>query len=310
MKGIVPSLLSEKSTLSTLNKLLGKAHYQCLLGRENRAKGGLIMVDFTSVHGRVAIVTGATSGLGKAIARLYAQQGMKVVVAGRDEERGLAVVEEIRSSGGEASFFETEISAEEDVKSLVAFATDTYGRLDGIVNNAGIGGYMAPLHEVPMDLYDEVVGVNFKGVFLGIKYGAAAILRSKAQSGFIINIASGAGVYGTTGMCLYTGTKHAVIGLTKTAALDYAEHNITVNAICPGTMRTELTELCPPEMLEDLLSGIPVGRLAEPEEVAYMALFLASDLARYVTGASLLVDGGSAAGIMMPPAWSEPEILD
>ena len=266
------------------------------------------MTDFSSVAGKVAIITGAGSGMGKAMAKTFAANGMKVVVADINEETGGAVVQDIVKAGGEAVFVFADVSSEESVKHMVDFAVETYGRLDGIVNNAGMGLPNQPIHEIDLEQYEMVVGIDQTGVFLGMKYGAEAILRSKSKGGFIISTCSTAGLIGTEGMALYTLAKHAVLGMTKTAALDYAKHNITVNAICPGTVNTEIWGYAPQEYIDSFVERVPVGRLAEPQEIANLALFLASDLARYITGQGIVIDGAMTAGEMQEFEWDEPEI--
>ncbi|RTE09199.1 SDR family NAD(P)-dependent oxidoreductase [Paenibacillus whitsoniae] len=269
------------------------------------------MTDFSSVRNKVAIVTGASDGLGKAIALCFADNGMKVVVSDINAEKGNKVVDEIRKAGGEATFFRTDVSQEEDVKGLVKFAVDTYGRLDGIVNNAGISAESRPTHEYSLSEFDQLTSINLKGVFLGMKFGIEAILRSKVSGGFVINVASLAGLLGNSSMAIYTSAKHGVVGLTKSAALDYAPYNITVNAICPGTIKTSIWGNAPEEVIQQyakLLS--PNGRLGDPKEVAHLALFLASDLARYLSGSAITVDAGSSAGKLTPTQWAHPEILE
>lgn len=266
------------------------------------------MTDFRSVEGKVAIITGAGSGMGKAMAKVFCENGMKVVVADINEIKGNAVVDEITQSGGAASFTTVDVASETSVKAMVDFAVETYGRLDGIVNNAGLGLPSMPVHEIPMADYEKVIGIDQKGVFLGIKYGAEAILKSKSKGGFIINTASIAGFTGTEGMALYTLAKHAVVGMTRVAAIDYAKHNITVNAICPGTVNTELTALAPKEFIDAMCGQIPANRLAEPIEIAHLALFLASGLARYITGQTLVIDGAATAGSTQFVQWANPDI--
>lgn len=269
------------------------------------------MTDFSSVKGKVAIVTGAALGLGKAIALCFAENGMKVVVSDIDSENGHLVVEEIRSAGGEATFIKTDISNEDDVKKMVASTIDIYGRLDGLVNNAGIAAANRPTHEYSIDEFDQITEVDLKGVFLGMKYGVKGILTSKSTRGFIINIASLAGLLGNSSMSLYSSAKHGVIGLTKSGALDYAPYNITINAICPGTFRTSIWGDAPEETVQEYAKMIsPNGKLGDPKEVGYLALFLASDLARYISGSAISIDAGSSAGKITPSKWSHPEILD
>ena len=267
------------------------------------------MTDFSSVHGKVAIVTGAADGLGKAIALTYAQNGMKVIVSDINEELGTQVVDEIQANQGTASFFKADISNEDDVKNLVGFAVAQYGKLDGIVNNAGIAAPNKVLHELTATEFDFVQAVNFKGVFLGMKYSIEAILKTKSSGGFVVNIASLAGLKANSGMSLYTASKHAVVGLTKNAALDYAAHNITINAICPGTFRTSIWNGAPEEVIQELAKKLsPNGRLGDPTEIANLALFLASDLARFTNGSIISIDAGASAGNAIPVEWENPEI--
>lgn len=266
------------------------------------------MNDFSSVAGKVAIITGAGSGMGKAMAKTFAANGMKVVVADINEETGSKVVQDIVADGGDAIFVAANVADEESVKNMVDFAVQTYGKLDGIVNNAGMGLPNQPIHEISLDQYEMVVGIDQTGVFLGMKYGAEAILKSKSKGGFIISTCSTAGYIGTEGMALYTLAKHAVLGMTKTAALDYAKHNITVNAICPGTVNTEIWAYAPQEYIDSFVERVPMGRLAEPQEIANLALFLASDMARYITGQGIVIDGAMTVGEMQEFEWDEPEI--
>ena len=265
------------------------------------------MTDFKSCKGKVVVITGAGSGMGKTMAKTFADNEMKVVVADFNEEAGMKVVEDIKAAGNEASFVQVDVSSEEDVKNMVDFAVTTYGKLDGIVNNAGIGYPESPIHETPMEFYDKVSGVDQRGVFLGMKYGAEAILKSK-KGGFIINTSSNGAFQGTEGMALYTMSKAAVVNLTKTAAIEYAKHNIRVNAICPGTTKTEIWGNAPQEYIDSFCVNVPMGRLAEPQEIANTALFLASDLAPYLTGTTITVDGGMNSGIIRNINWKNSEI--
>ena len=271
-------------------------------------KEDFIMTDFSSVNGKTVIITGSGSGMEKAMARTFAENGMQVVVADFNEQTGRAVTEEIQAAGYEASFIKTDVSDPVSVKAMVDYAVTTYGKLDGIVNNAGMGLPGKPIHEIELNEYRKVVGVDQEGVFYGMKYGAEAILKSKSKHGFIINTASTGGQTGTEGYTLYNSSKHAVIGMTKCAALDYAKHNITVNAICPGPVRTEIWAGAPQEFIDSYAQAIPVKRLAETYEIANLALFLASDLARFITGTTLVIDGGMTTGNMQYTEWADPAI--
>lgn len=268
------------------------------------------MTDFSSVKGKVAIVTGAADGLGKAIAQCFAENGIKVIVSDIHAEKGLRVVEEMKANGGEASFFKADVSKEDEVKGLVDFAVHTYGRLDGLVNNAGIAADNRPAHEYSSSEFDRLMAIDLKGVFLGMKFAVEAILKSKSAGGFIINIASQAGILGNSSMALYASAKHGVVGLTKSAALDYAPYNITVNAICPGTFKTSIWGQAPEETINEYAKIFsPNGRLGDPKEIGHLSLFLASDLARYISGSAIVIDAASSAGKITPVQWAHPEIL-
>jgi len=264
---------------------------------------------FESVAGKVVIVTGASRGIGEAIARCYAQHGMKVVCANRKPADGEKLAESIKAAGGEAVYCKTDSSVPAEVKALVEFTVATYGRLDGIVNNAGLGLGATPLHEYTLEDGDRIVDLNLKGVFVGMKYAAEAIFKTKSTGGFIINIASIAGIMPQSGMSLYTATKFGVVGMTRSAALDYAPHNLTVNAICPGHTLTSIYDIAPPEAMEMFRGQCPSGHMWEPQDCANLALFLASDLARNITGAVIPVDGGQAAGQRSIMMWRHPEIV-
>ena len=188
----------------------------------------------------------------------------------------------------------------------------TYGRLDGIVNNAGISAESRPTHEYSISEFDKLTSIDLKGVFLGMKYGIEAILKSKASAGFVINVASLAGLLGNSSMAIYTSAKHGVVGLTKSAALDYAPYNITVNAICPGTIKTSIWRNAPEEVIQQyakLLS--PNGRLGDPKRGCKFSTIFSLDLARYISGSAITIDAGSSAGKLTPSQWSKhSEILE
>jgi len=271
------------------------------------------MADFSSVKGKVAVVTGAASGMGKSIASLFAEHGMKVVLADFNEEGGQKVTDELKAKGCDVVFCKTDVSQESDVANMVNLAVKTWGRLDGIVNNAGIGGNFGPIHECTVEEYETLMPINLKGVFMGMKYGAEAILKSKSKGGFILCTASLGGIAGSEGVSLYTASKHGVVGLVRDASLEYAKHNITVNAICPGAVRTGIWMGLPDEAIDQMAKDMkltPNERVAEPDEIGYLALFLASDMARYISGAAISIDGAAGAGRVNDIQWKHPEILD
>lgn len=266
-------------------------------------------MDFSSVQGKVVIVTGASRGIGEAIARVFGEHGMKVVCAARSQGQGQTVADEICANGGDAIFVRTDCSSAEEIRRLVDAAVEHYGRLDGVVSNAGIGMGGTPLHEYGMDEYERIFDLNSKGVFAGMKYGAEAIFKTHSQGGFLINVASIAGLMPQRGQALYTATKFGVVGMTRAAALDYAKYNITVNAICPGYTKTSIFGDAPEQAMAFFASDCPAGRMGDPRECAYLALFLASDMARYITGAAIPVDGALSAGHQNVTNWKHPELV-
>ena len=244
-------------------------------------------------EGKVALITGASRGIGAATARLFAQEGATVVLASRSEEELARIVEEIRANGGEVMAAKTDVAEAASVETLIKRTVDAYGRLDIAVNNAGIAGGNKPLVEVTEEVFDRVIAVNLKGVFLGMKYEIPAMLAS--GGGAIVNLSSTVGLVGTgAGIAPYIASKHGVVGLTKAAALEYAGQHIRVNAIAPGTTRTSVNErwIADEQIRQRITSGIPLGRVADPAEVAEAILWLCSDAASYVTGVTLSVDGG------------------
>lgn len=265
------------------------------------------MNDFTSVKGKVAVVTGSTSGIGEAIARMYAANGMNVVLAARRAERGEKIAEEIRQAGGDAVFCRADVSLEEDIKKVIQTAVDTYGKLNVLVNNAGTSSLLHPIHEYEIDEFRRICDVNYIGVFLGMKYGIQAMLDTKSTDCAIINVSSANGMVTSANFAAYDSSKRAVNSISQTAGMDYAKHDITVNAICPGVIDTEIYSKISAEQRDLSIAMVPNGRFGHPDEIAYMALFLASDMARYITGSIIPVDAGLSSGNYNEIPWNTPD---
>jgi A-factor type gamma-butyrolactone 1'-reductase (1S-forming) len=248
------------------------------------------------LEGKVALITGASQGIGAATAHLFAQAGATIVLASRNEEELAHNVEEIKAIGGEAMAVMTDVTHAASVESLVKRTVEAYGRLDVAVNNAGVGGGNIPLVEVSEEQFDRVIATNLKGVFLGMKYEIPAMLAM--GGGAIVNLTSTVGLVGFGGpgggIAAYIASKHGVVGLTKAAALEYARQHIRVNAIAPGTTLTRVNErrIAEEQTRQRITGGIPLGRVADPSEIAEAILWLCSDAASYVTGVTLPVDGG------------------
>lgn len=265
------------------------------------------MNDFTSVKGKVAVVTGATAGIGKATAKIFAANGMKVVLSGRRKELGDSIVEEIKEAGGEATFVQGDMAVAEEVKNLMQTTIETYGGLHVLVNNAGASTNLQPLHEYEVDEFRRITEIDYIGVYMGMKYAVEAMLESKSEECAIINISSTEGIFPSANFSTYSGAKAGVVSLTKTAGLDYARHDITVNAICPGAIDTDIYSTISPEQRELTQSMIPAGVFGQPEDIAHMALFLATDMARYITSAIIPVDAGLRAGTYTEVEWNKPD---
>lgn len=250
----------------------------------------------TSFQNKVVLITGATSGIGKVSALAFGKAGAKVVVSGRREAEGQAVVSEIKAAGGEATFVKADVAVEADVEALVAKTVATYGRIDVAFNNAGIELAGAVVDAQEAD-YRRVFDINVWGVITSMKHEIPVML--KQGGGVIINTSSAAGHVGMAGASVYVASKHAVEGLTKAAALEYAKQGIRVNAVAPAAIETDMmtrfTGDGNEEMVNYLRSLHPVGRMGRSEEIANPVLFLASDAASFITGTSLKVDGGFLA---------------
>jgi NAD(P)-dependent dehydrogenase (short-subunit alcohol dehydrogenase family) len=247
--------------------------------------------------GKVALVTGSNSGLGKATALAFAQEGAKVVLSARRAEEGAQVARLIKDAGGEAVFVRADVSEKADIEALIARAVEAYGRLDFAVNNAGIEGTLfVPTADYSEDTWDEVININLKGVWLCMKYEIPHIL--KQRGGSIVNMSSVAGPVGGPIGAAYHASKHGVIGLTKAAAVEYADRGLRVNAVAPAVIPTGMTErggFHTPELEPQLIVLHPMGRFGTPEEVAEVVVWLCSDAASFITGHVLPVDGGFLA---------------
>ena len=245
--------------------------------------------------GKVAVVTGAGRGIGRAVALAFAAEGAVVVAANRNREEGEAVVAEIRDAGGEAAFIATDVCRPEDCERLVAETESRFGRVDVLCNNAGVG-VLRSVVDTTAEQYDNIMDTNVRGIFWLCKYAIPAMVER--GSGSIINMASVAGFVGFANDAAYCASKGALVMLTRQVALDYAAKGVRVNAICPGFIETEqLVEYCaqqpdPEAALAVCEEAHPMGRVGRPEEVAAVAVFLASEESSFVTGASLVVDGG------------------
>ena len=244
---------------------------------------------------KVAIITGAASGIGKATAKLFAEHGAKVVVADIDKDGGSQIVTQIQNGGNEAIFVETDVTLKVNTEKMVAQTVETYGKLDILFNNAGIAMRL-PVAELPEEDWHRCLDVNLTGVFLCAKAAIPAMLKNGCGS--IINMSSIYGVVGADVRAAYVASKGGVTNLTRGMALDYAENNIRVNCICPGFVETPLVAgvIKTPEEYQTLADKHPMCRLGQPEEIAYGALYLASDESAFVTGIALPIDGGYTAG--------------
>lgn len=245
------------------------------------------------MENKVVIITGAASGIGKAAAELFANQGASVVISDIQESEGKLIAENITSSGGKASFFKTDVAIPEDMEALVNFTVETYGRLDIAVNNAGIGGELNPIADMSIEGWQKVIAVNLNSLFYGMKYQIPAMLKS--GSGSIVNISSILGSVGFAGSGAYTAAKHGIVGLTQTAALEYSAKNIRINAVGPGFIDTPLLNALDAETKKQVVALHPIGRLGKSEEIAELILWLGSDKSSFVTGSYYSIDGGYLA---------------
>jgi NAD(P)-dependent dehydrogenase (short-subunit alcohol dehydrogenase family) len=253
----------------------------------------------TTVHdftGKVAFVTGGASGIGLATARAFARAGACVVIAARGEPAGQATCAELEREGGKALFVPTDVRDEAAVAAAVAATLERFGRLDFGVNCAGIGGDMSPLEHASQEIWDDVMAVNARGVWLAMRHEIPAMLRS--GGGAIVNMSSVYGAAGKAAHHAYVASKHAVVGMTRSVALEYAARGVRVNAVCAGVTATPSMQQAAaafPQVVADLVAQHPLGRMATEQEIAAAVLWLCSDAAGYVTGTPLAVDGGFLA---------------
>lgn len=247
------------------------------------------------MNAKVVLITGALTGIGRATALAFAKEGARLVVSGRRDEEGAKLVSELRALGAEAEYVRADVRSEKEVQNLVDQTIKRFGRLDVAINNAGTEGKPGPLIDQTVESYIQTFDANVLGTFLGLKHELKAMLPQK--SGSIINVSSTLGQKTAPGASIYAATKHAVEGLTKTAALEAASANVRVNAVAPGPIDTGMLERFTgsPERKAALIAGVPLKRMGRPEEVAQTILFLASDKAPFITGQIFGVDGGKMA---------------
>ncbi|MCM3340485.1 glucose 1-dehydrogenase [Paenibacillus sp. MER TA 81-3] len=247
-----------------------------------------------TIKNKVALITGATGGIGKATAMTLARKGAQVVISGRRAESGNEVMEEIVAQGGDALFVLCDVNKEEEVQRLIETTVSQYGQLNILVNNAGISLETVPLAQADGNNFQQMLQTNVMGVFYSMKYGIQQMLQQD-QGGAIVNLASIAGLHGMPYTGPYTATKHAVVGLTKTAALEYATNNIRVNAVAPGAIKTDIIakSIDHGTFDEDMINRMhPMMRMGHPQEIANGIIWLCSDEASFTTGSILNIDGG------------------
>jgi NAD(P)-dependent dehydrogenase (short-subunit alcohol dehydrogenase family) len=249
------------------------------------------------LEGKVALITGAGSGIGRATSKIFAREGAKLVLADVVEDGGKQTLAMVADTGHDAIFIKTDVSNPSDVDAAIAKAVETYGRIDCAFNNAGIEGKNGLTHECDMDNWNRVLAINLTGVWLCMKAEIAQMLK-QGGGGAIVNTSSGAGLAGVRGMPAYVAAKHGVAGLTRAAAIEYGKHNIRVNAVCPGPIRTPMMDRLlgkRPDAEARFARGGPLKRLGEPSEIGETVAWLCSDHASYVTGLPMPVDGGFMA---------------
>jgi NAD(P)-dependent dehydrogenase (short-subunit alcohol dehydrogenase family) len=253
------------------------------------------------LEGKVALVTGGTSGIGRDASVLFGKARANVVVAGRREPEGNETIELIRAAGGDGLFVKTDVSKAAEVEALIQKTVEKFGRLDIAFNNAGVEGVWAPIVRQSEEDWDRTIEINLKGVWLCLKYEIRQMLK-QGGGGAIVNMASIIGLVGSAGVAAYSASKHGVIGLTKTAALENAKSGIRINAVCPGFTETPMSDrsLRAPAARKYVVSCHPIGRLGKPMEIAEAVVWMCSDRASFMTGQSLVLDGGFLAGQNSP----------
>jgi NAD(P)-dependent dehydrogenase (short-subunit alcohol dehydrogenase family) len=253
------------------------------------------------LEGKVGLVTGGTSGIGRDTAVLFAKAGAKVVVAGRREVEGEETVELIRAADGDGVFVKTDVSKASEVETLVQKVVERYGRLDVVFNNAGIEGVWVPIVRQSEEDWDRTIDINLKGVWLCLKYEIRQMLK-QGGGGAIVNMASVTGLVGSAGAAAYSASKHGVLGLTKSAALETSKNRIRINAICPAVVETPMGQrlFASPAVHKQVIGLHPIGRLGRPTEIAEAVVWMCSDRASFMTGQSLVLDGGFLAGPSSP----------
>jgi NAD(P)-dependent dehydrogenase (short-subunit alcohol dehydrogenase family) len=257
--------------------------------------------DNYGLEGKVGLVTGGTSGIGRDTAVLFAKAGVKVVIAGRREVEGEETIKLVREAGSDGLFVKTDVSKAPEVETLIKKIVEKFGRLDIAFNNAGIEGVWVPIIRQSEEDWDRTININLKGVWLCLKYELRQMLK-QGGGGAIVNMSSITGLVGSAGAGTYSASKHGVIGLTKSAALENARSRIRINAVCPGAIETPLADRIfgAPEVHKYVVSCHPIGRFGRPREIADAVAWMCSDRASFMTGQCLVLDGGFLAGPNSP----------